>query len=584
MVQNERRITVKKFMSYLKGWRGISLIIYMWLILMAWVVVYVDVMSVEMRKRFYIVSIAETILLALIYICPRLLRWAEKISIVPENESLTKKDKIKIFLRTWIITLGVFLIMYLIFYPGGFSDDNINQYAQAMGYMNYSDWHPAIHTLLMFTLPLRLSGNWAGSINLFQLVIFSLSLAYMACVMTEYANRKYSKLFMWYIMLNPATLSLAITPQKDTLFAITCMLLLCFGIRIYFTHGKWIQNTLRTSIFILILTLCTLFRHNAILFTLPLLFAVSLCMNKRRAFMILVCFLGLIYAVKYPLYESLNVERPGRRQVEMLGLPMSIIGNAVKETPERIDSDIKDFAYTVAPKIIWDDIFNIFIGFNSVEYSTGRIPESEQEKFQNIGSVNLDAIESAGWRNVLNMALRCFRVSTWHSLRAVLAPTALVYGIAGPPIGRIIPVVKPNDYGLANNNFFRLDSLANLMRKILPFSDNITGNYYMNDGGSFSLQSLFILGEYGVMVLFRHVFWCIGIINLVMIIFVLAKLNFSKSDDWKRLCFTLPLFCYNFGTMLLLKSNDFRYFYYSYLVMPLMLLLLLKGKEYHESK
>lgn len=568
---------MKRFMSYIKGWRGISLIMYMWLILMAWAVVYVDVMSVEMRKRFYIVSVAETILLMLIYICPRLLRFAENINIT--HESITKKEKTKIFLRTWLITLGIFLLMYLIFYPGGFSDDNIAQYAQAMGYTRYSDWHPAIHTLITYTLPLKLTGGWAGSINLFQLIIFSLSLAYMACVMSEYANRKYSKRFMWYIMLNPATLSLAITPQKDTMFAVTCMLLLCFGTRIYFTNGKWIQNTLRTSIFIIILTLCTLFRHNAILFTLPLLFAVSLFMTKRRALVILVCFACLLWAVKYPLYESLNVERPGRRQVEMLGLPMSVIGNAVKETPELIDSDIKEFAYTVAPKIIWDEIFNIFIGFNSVEYSSGRIPESERERFKNIESVNLDAIESAGWRSVLNMALRCFRVSPWHGLRAVLAPASIVYAVTGPPIGRIIPVVKQNDYGLANNNFFRLDAIANVIRKILPFNDNITGNYYMNNEGGFSLQSLFILGEYAVMVLFKYIFWCIGIINLAMIIFVLAKLDFSKLNDWKKLCFTLPLFCYNFGTMLLLKGNDFRIFYYSYLVMPLMLMILILRKD-----
>ncbi|MBQ3396620.1 MAG: hypothetical protein IJG55_09925, partial [Synergistaceae bacterium] len=131
----------------------------------------------------------------------------------------------------------------------------------------------------------------------------------------------------------------------------------------------------------------------------------------------------------------------------------------------------------------------------------------------------------------------------------------------------------------ANNNFFRLNALAELMEKILPFNDSVTGNYYMNDGGGFSLQSLFILGEYAVMVLFRHIFWCIGVLNLAMIIFVLAKLDFSKLNDWKKLCFTLPLFCYNFGTMLLLKSNDFRYFYYSYLVFPLMLLMLIKSDK-----
>ena len=46
-------------------------------------------------------------------------------------------------------------ICLLAFYPGGISDDTLNQFEQAMGLRPYSNWHPALHTFLFFTLPLN---------------------------------------------------------------------------------------------------------------------------------------------------------------------------------------------------------------------------------------------------------------------------------------------------------------------------------------------------------------------------------------------------------------------------------------------
>ena len=585
---------MKKFLAYLKGWRGLALITYMWLILMAYVIVYVDVTSVEMKRRFYILSVAEVILIALTYVCPRLLNWAENLSLKPYSEELAQKHKQRFFLKTWLATFAVFFVMYLIFYPGGFSGDDIAQYHQAMGLAKYNDWHPVLSTLFSYTLPLRLTGNWQGSAVLFQAIIFSLSLAYMAVTVFEYGSYKYAKRFVVYIMLNPATLAIYMTRLKDSSFSIAMLVLMTFAVRVYFTNGRWLQSILRTALFVVVIAAGTLFRHNAILFTLPLWFAVSMYIRKRHALLILVCFLGLVYTIRYPLYESLNVQRPGQRQVETLGLPVTIIGNAVKEAPERLDKDILDFAYSIAPAEIWREKFNVVNGFIGVKNAFAERARNEAERKKLLSSIRVNSIEDTGWRKILDMTVRCFREAPLASLRGALGCTSLVYGIAGPPLGRIIPSIAPNKLGLSNNKFLRLDFIGALLKKVLTlfqaeaYKTETGGTAFKfgghnNDEGNFTLQSLIILCYYAVMVLFKHVFWCIGVLNLAVIIFILARLDFSKVSGWKRLFLVMPMLAHNFGTMLLLQANDFRYFYYSYLVIPLVILVLLRDNSEVQS-
>ena len=335
----------------------------------------------------------------------------------------------------------------------------------------------------------------------------------------------------------------------------------------------------------------TLFRHNAVLFTLPLLFAVSLYIKKRHALFIFVCFLGLIYAVRFPLYESMNVVRPANnRQIETLGLPVTIIGNAVKEAPERLDKDILDFAYSLAPEDVWREKYNIINGFISVKYVAVERARNDAERKRFNETVNVHSIEDTGYIKILDMTLRCFRKAPWASLRGALGITSLVYGIAGPPLGRIIPQIAPNSLGLEDNKFFRLDFVGVLLKKIISlfqadeYKTATGGTAFMftgfaDDEGEFTLQSILRLCYYAAMVLFKHVFWCIGVLNLIVIIFLLARLDFGKLNDWKRLCFTFPMLVHNFGTMLLLSGNDFRYFYFSYLVLPLVLLVLLRDNS-----
>ena len=490
---------VRKFLQYINGWKGIALICYMWLILMDYAVVYIDFTSPEAQKRLYAVSVAEVILIALIYICPRLLRFAESLKIEHSDGAFTQNQKSGLFIRTWAVTFAVLFVMYLIFYPGGFSPDNVSQYAQASGQINYNDWHPVLHTLIFYTLPLKITGGWIGSIVLFQIIIFSSAFAYTICVLAEYGNIKYAKLITIYTLISPASLGFLLFPMKDSAFAIASMLLMTFTARIYFSRGEWINSTKHIILFAVILAAATIFRHNAILFTLPLLFCVIFYARKFRRVLLPVIFIALVLFVKMPLYSSLNVEKPGYRQFETLGIPIAVIAEAADKTPERLDDDIVAFA-------------------------------------QNLDK---DKVEEMGYARILEMSMRCVKASPMVCLKKVLDVTDMVYGIAGIFIGGNVPYIRENSYGLDMK------------------------------GISF-LQRLYWCYSYGTMLLLKHIFWHLGVLHLALIVMFLAKASLRK------LFILLPMFIYNFGTMLLLKIDDFRFFYYSLLIAPLLILILLQ--------
>lgn len=60
----------------------------------------------------------------------------------------------KLTLFFYLTPLVVFLFFYLIYFPGSFSPDTYNQYAQIIS-GRYNDWHPVLHTLFAFFIPLK---------------------------------------------------------------------------------------------------------------------------------------------------------------------------------------------------------------------------------------------------------------------------------------------------------------------------------------------------------------------------------------------------------------------------------------------
>ena len=103
----------------------------------------------------------------------------------------------------------------------------------------------------------------------------------------------------------------------------------------------------------------------------------------------------------------------------------------------------------------------------------------------------------------------------------------------------------------------------------------------MTPGGIPALQKLNILVSAGFNLIFPHLFLYTGVMQLALVGLALARLDFKRKSGLKRLCILLPLFCHNFGTMLLLTTagDSSRFFYCTFPLMPVLALILLKDAD-----
>ena len=74
---------------------------------------------------------------------------------------------------------------------------------------------------------------------------------------------------------------------------------------------------------------------------------------------------------------------------------------------------------------------------------------------------------------------------------------------------------------------------------------------------------------------FSHIFLHLGIQHFILLAFLLAKVKL-KRQDLSKLLVVLAVFCYNFGSGLLLSADGdiHRFFFYTFPLMPVLLLML----------
>lgn len=164
----------------------------------------------------------------------------------------------------------------------------------------YNDHHPVLQTLFAFALPLKLTGK-VEAIVIFQIIEFSGILSYLSYTLLEYGNKRVAIFSILYILLNPMGVRILLHPWKDVSFAGAATLLMVFGLRIYLTNGKWLERKGRILLIMFPLIGTTFFRHNGVLFTLPFLFAVLMCIGIRKWLKIIVIFIVLSVFIRGPL-------------------------------------------------------------------------------------------------------------------------------------------------------------------------------------------------------------------------------------------------------------------------------------------
>lgn len=473
----------------------------------------------------YLLILTPVLFAVFFLISPYVLALVSKINIDSCNgENKKAGDPVWIRIALYILPLAVLLIYYYAYYPGVFTFDSVRQYEQAVQ-GQYNDWHPVMHTLFAFKLPLAVSGGWTGSIVLFQICCFSAVSGYAFNTVYKYAGPGFTVAVMAFLLLNPVTGHNSVFPWKDMSFAIGTLLLTAYALRIYFSKGGWMRSPENTAAFILATVLTTLFRHNAILFTGPLVIAAVLFLTKKRGAVICLSILILCLGVKVPVYSALGVKKAGSRKAESLGLPMTVIGAAVTYTPGSVDEETLRFAYKVAPKEVWEE-----------KYVTGSYQQVKSDK-----RTNNEVIEEYGIRKVVSMMSGCFRRSPGVSLKALIKLTEASYILA-------------DEYNGAMKTSYEYPDTGN------PRVQYVLREYY-----NFTASC------------FPYLFMRLGVMHLLLIVSVLAKCRLNKRTDLKKILFILPVFIYNFGTGFFLTCNEdaARFFFYTFMLTPLLLLFIL---------
>ena len=101
---------------------------------------------------------------------------------------------------------------------------------------------------------------------------------------------------------------------------------------------------------------------------------------------------------------------------------------------------------------------------------------------------------------------------------------------------------------------------------------NDTNDYGIDNNEMLGVVCLTIIDNYSEFInntIFKYL-RTYGVCLLVMLVVALSRVDFKSIGTWRRALMVVPIFAYDFGTMLLLTGPDSRFFFITFLVTPLL--------------
>ena len=284
-----------------------------------------------------------------------------------------QKKEFRVFGMAFGACMICFLIGLAAFYPGGISSDTIYQLAQAHGTKELTDWHPALHTLILAFL----CRIWDSPVFclVIQLLIYSSAVGLTACTLHKYRIPKAVLLLVTaYLILSPAISNLMLFIWKDCAFAITMLFLTCQLVDIHFSHGEWLRSPLHLLCLALTLCLSSILRHNGPALSLPvgIWLLVSFPGLWKRLIVCICCAAAFFGLIKGPLYNAAGVEYEWTGLGEMIGVPMTVLANVYVESPESLEPDIVEFMEDVAPRSVFETYHSVG-DWNEIKFQVGMV-------------------------------------------------------------------------------------------------------------------------------------------------------------------------------------------------------------------
>ena len=431
----------------------------------------------------------------------------------------------RVFWAALAISTVIFGCAFAACWPGGVSYDASNQWRQAHS-GEFNNWHPVFHTLLIW-LVTRVRDSYPFAVCM-QIAAFSAAMAYMTATL----NRR--GVPAW-LALGAHALVCASLPVRNTLMylgkdsAMTAAVLVVAAQTVHMLHtrGAWLKRPRNAVCFGLTLAAATLLRHNAILWTLPLLICALLCFpwGRRGAALAAGVTVLTLVLVRGPLYGARDVVYPDNTTEESVGIPMTILWDVRAQAPEVLDDETSAFLASLAEDGEWEDIYQLH-RYNSIKFTYDR-----------------ELIASRSVTDILSMAGRAALAEPRLAFETVNAVTGLVWDVTGQNRG----------YETVSNS------------GDLP----LYGRATLNRLGQAALAVI------DAPLAWTPVRWLTENIGVQLLILLLVALWALRRRGVDVLTLALPVLCYDLGTMLLLCGDDARFFQCSMAVcIPCMLAML----------
>lgn len=431
----------------------------------------------------------------------------------------------RVFWAALAISTVIFGCAFAACWPGGVSYDASNQWRQAHS-GEFNNWHPVFHTLLIW-LVTRVRDSYPFAVCM-QIAAFSAAMAYMTATL----NRR--GVPAW-LALGAHALVCASLPVRNTLMylgkdsAMTAAVLVVAAQTVHMLHtrGAWLKRPRNAVCFGLTLAAATLLRHNAILWTLPLLICALLCFpwGRRGAALAAGVTVLTLVLVRGPLYGALDVVYPDNTTEESVGIPMTILWDVRAQAPEVLDDETSAFLASLAEDGEWEDIYQLH-RYNSIKFTYDR-----------------ELIASRSVTDILSMAGRAALAEPRLAFETVNAVTGLVWDVTGQ-----------------NRGYENVSNSGDLP---------LYGRATLNRLGQAALAVI------DAPLAWTPVRWLTENIGVQLLILLLVALWALRRRGVDVLTLALPVLCYDLGTMLLLCGDDARFFQCSMAVcIPCMLAML----------
>ena len=284
-----------------------------------------------------------------------------------DKEKITKFDIFTYFLIIFIFCA----IFYITLYPGGFSNDTLSQYEQAIN-NTYNNWHPVIHTFIIYKLPTLLIENY-NIVIIWQLFLISILLTAICYWLRKLGfSNKIVYIFLEIILLNPINIRMFTMPWKDIAYSFMLLLSTIIMIFIVKSNGKWLNNYKNITLLSIVLFFILGFRHNGLISFVFIILALLFLYQKYFTKILIICILSLVpyLIITGPVYKALDIT-PHDSFAEILGVPLNQISYIYNKHGNITQEDYSELQKLGDLKV-WRENFNIR-SFNYIKFIDGAV-------------------------------------------------------------------------------------------------------------------------------------------------------------------------------------------------------------------